>query len=370
MGLLGDVVNAVGDIVNAVEIPRKEKGKAYASLIFLGLLGWHEFYLEKILRGILYIVGLVCLLVGWHQKQLLLASISGGILLVFWLFDLFTLWKQVDKWNVKNAGNPLLDMAGEMAGEVISIPLNNAVEEYNGIVAGFQKTIKEFKQKKKQVEFLLKRLQKARKDATSVVARIQQIITGIKEGEREAVLDELGDTGKLSGVITGVLSGNEEIFNSVQETIDTTSKEITVTFYEAQKFTQQFESSAGKFAAATAMTVISALNEYSKQQEKIIELKREREKILVQQNEIEVKIRQLEATETRGAEILKVIEGELPGFNQIYDTFCAAVFPDGLPAGIVEPKDKKSLAQEQRLLYRDLCNAAIKVVTAGSQEIN
>jgi TM2 domain-containing membrane protein YozV/predicted nuclease with TOPRIM domain len=359
-------MGVIGNIIDAFETPRKKKKEAYASLIFLGFLGWHQFYLGKRLRGILYIVGLVCLLVGWRQERLLLAGISGGILLAFWLFDLFTLGRQVNKWNMENAGNSLLTIAGEMAGGVISIPLNNAVEEYNGIVTDYKNTIKEFKKKKKRVELLLQQLQQARKDAASVVTRIQQIFDNIKAEERKAVLDELGETGKLSKIITKVISGNEEIFNDIQETIDTTSNEIKNTFYAAQEITKEIESSAGKFAAAAAMTVISGIKEYSKQQEKIAELKQKRENILEQQNKIEVKIRQLEATKTRGEEILKVIEGELPGFDHIYNTFCAAVFPDGT----VEQKDRKSLAQEQRLLLKDLVEAAKKVMVASSQEIN
>jgi TM2 domain-containing membrane protein YozV len=129
-----------GDLINAFEVPRKSKASAYGFLIFFGLFGRHEFYLENYLRGILYIISFVAFSIGWFKPIPILAYISAGILTAFFVFDFFTLWKQVDKWNYVNAGNSLIDTAGEIAGNVISIPLNNAIEEYNGVVKNFKKS--------------------------------------------------------------------------------------------------------------------------------------------------------------------------------------------------------------------------------------
>ncbi len=58
----------------------KSKSTAYLLWFFLGLIGVHKFYLGKIGMGILYIC-------------------TGGIYGIGWLFDLFTLGKQVDLAN-------------------------------------------------------------------------------------------------------------------------------------------------------------------------------------------------------------------------------------------------------------------------------
>lgn len=59
----------------------KQKGTAYILWIFLGLLGFHKFYLGKIGWGILYLFTL-------------------GIFGIGWLIDLFTLGNQVDVYNM------------------------------------------------------------------------------------------------------------------------------------------------------------------------------------------------------------------------------------------------------------------------------
>jgi TM2 domain-containing membrane protein YozV len=357
----------LGDIVNAFEVPKKSKGSAYAALIFVGLLGWHQFYLGKKLRGVLYVVVFILLMYSWNTTMVPLAYITSLMLLIFFLFDLFTLGKQVDKWNAENAGNALVEAAGSVAGAALSIPLNNAIEEYNGVVSGFETAITIFNEKKAIVEPLLGRLQNARKDTIAVITKMREIIEKIPSKDKELVIDKLGESGGLSTeVVNQVLYGKDELSTSLEQSIDAASQEMTETFNVARDFTQLFESSAGKFAAATAATVIQGLVSYSKQQGKIVELKQGREDILRRQNEIEIKIRQLEATEKRASEILRVIEGEMPGFNHIYDNFCAAVFPDG----ILNPKEAATLTEEEQKLLMELVQAARQVIAAGSQEIN
>ena len=356
-----------GDIVNAFEVPRKSKGSAYAALVFFGLTGWHEFYLEKHLRGILYILASIAFMIGWNLPIVPLAYISAGVLVVFSIFDLVTLSKQVDNWNNENAGNVLVETAGAIAGEVISIPLNNAIEEYKGTVAEFREAIEQFNKKKTKVESLLGRLQEARKDTISVISKMREIIDKISSKEKELVRDELGEQGNLSeNIMDQVIFGNEDLSASLDESIDAASLEMTETFNAARDLTQYFESNAGKFAAATAATVIQGIIEYSRQQEKIIELKQGREDTIKQQNEIEIKIRQLEATDKRAEEILKVIEGAMPGFDHLYNEFCTAVFPEG----VLYQKEAKILTPDERKLLQDLALAARKVIAIGSQEIN
>ena len=356
----------LGEILNAFDVPRKSKGSAYASLIFVGLIGWHQFYLENILRGILYVLAFLALMTGWLIPITLLAYIGAGALVIFFVFDFFTLWRQVNKWNEENAGNSLIDMAGQIAGSVISIPLNNAIEEYNGVVANFKKSIERFKKEKSEVELLLGRLQEARNDALTVISRMKEIIANISPKDKELVQDALGEEASLSNeIFNQKISGKQELTLSLEQSIDAASQEMAETFNAAREFTQMFETNAGKFAAATAATVIQGVVEYGKQQQKVAELKKEREKILKQQNEIEIKIRQLEATEKRASEILKVIEGEMPGFNHIYNEFCKAVFPNG----ILEKKEAAALSIEERKLLKDLSEAARKVIAVGSQEI-
>ena len=55
---------------------------AYILWFFLGFLGVHKFYLEKIFIGILYIF-------------------TGGLFFIGWLIDLFTLPSQVELHNLK-----------------------------------------------------------------------------------------------------------------------------------------------------------------------------------------------------------------------------------------------------------------------------
>jgi len=59
---------------------QKSKGTAYLLWFFLGFLGAHKFYLERIGMGILYILTL-------------------GIFGIGWFIDLFTLGHQVDVYN-------------------------------------------------------------------------------------------------------------------------------------------------------------------------------------------------------------------------------------------------------------------------------
>ena len=61
-------------------IKERELWVAYLLWFFLGLIGVHKFYVGKIGMGILYII-------------------TGGIFLIGWLIDLFTLPSQVRKYN-------------------------------------------------------------------------------------------------------------------------------------------------------------------------------------------------------------------------------------------------------------------------------
>ncbi|BCJ29690.1 TM2 domain-containing protein [Actinocatenispora sera] len=57
-------------------------GLAYVLWFFLGLLGIHQFYLGKIGRGVLYLL-------------------TGGVLGIGWLIDLFTLPAQTRRVNAE-----------------------------------------------------------------------------------------------------------------------------------------------------------------------------------------------------------------------------------------------------------------------------
>lgn len=63
-----------------MEFCKKELWVAYVLWFFLGLAGVHKFYLNKTGWGILYML-------------------SGGIFLIGWLIDLFTLPSQVRDYN-------------------------------------------------------------------------------------------------------------------------------------------------------------------------------------------------------------------------------------------------------------------------------
>jgi hypothetical protein len=147
--------------------------------------------------------------------------------------------------------------------------------------------------------------------------------------------------------------------------MDITEQEMANTFNAAVGWTQAFESNAGKFLAV-AQTALTVISEYSRQQEKIAELKRMREEILQQQNDVENKTRQLEATEKRAEEILNVIKAEIPGFNHIYNSFYAAVFPNGFTG----ERELSSLSPDERKKFYDLSKAIKAVLAVIKQEIN
>lgn len=58
----------------------KSKGIAYLLWFFLGVFGIHKFYLDKIAVGIIYLL-------------------TGGLFMIGWIYDLFTLGNQVDVYN-------------------------------------------------------------------------------------------------------------------------------------------------------------------------------------------------------------------------------------------------------------------------------
>jgi TM2 domain-containing membrane protein YozV len=63
----------------------KSKGVAYLLWFFLGIIGAHKFYLGKVVTGIIYIL-------------------TGALLGIGWLYDLFTLGSQVDMYNALRKG--------------------------------------------------------------------------------------------------------------------------------------------------------------------------------------------------------------------------------------------------------------------------
>jgi len=58
----------------------KSKTTAYLLWLFFGIFGGHKFYLNKIGMGVVYIF-------------------TGGLLIIGWIVDLFTLGRQVDQYN-------------------------------------------------------------------------------------------------------------------------------------------------------------------------------------------------------------------------------------------------------------------------------
>jgi tetratricopeptide (TPR) repeat protein len=356
-----------GVILNAAEVPRKEKGGAYARLIFLGLAGWHMFYLEKTVRGVLYILSFAALMLGWFLDWLpyspMMRYIGAGALIVFWVFDLFTLWHQVDRWNATHeTGNLILNAAGRAASHAISIPLKNAAEEYNGVVETYQEAIEGFKLKKTNVEKLLGKLQKARGNAVTMVSKMQRILTQIKVNPAD-VQDILGDTEDFSAEFNALIRGDSSMFEGLGVMFDSSTQKMQDAFYAAREWTQAIEGKAGAFAAV-AQTALTAIVEVAKQQKKVTELKQRREEVLARQNKVETETMRLEATEKRAEEILKVINAETRAFNHIYDGFYADVFP----AGFMGQKDIKELTLEQRKMFGDLGHALSKVLAVLKQE--
>lgn len=63
----------------------KSKGVAYLLWFFFGLFGFHKFYLGKVGSGLLYMF-------------------TGGLFLIGWFMDLFTLGTQVDVTNALKLG--------------------------------------------------------------------------------------------------------------------------------------------------------------------------------------------------------------------------------------------------------------------------
>ncbi|MDR2708728.1 MAG: TM2 domain-containing protein, partial [Elusimicrobiota bacterium] len=72
-------------------VEAKSKGVAYLLWFFLGLLGAHRFYLDKIGTGVLYLL-------------------TFGVFGIGWIIDLFTLGNQVDTYNLLHSGN--MNMGG------------------------------------------------------------------------------------------------------------------------------------------------------------------------------------------------------------------------------------------------------------------
>jgi hypothetical protein len=369
--------------INLFEVPRKERGGAYVRLIFLGLVGWHMFYLEKTARGVLYLLSFTVLMfewilriplvgyflslllnvLGWYGIIPMVQYVGAGALIVFWFFDLFTLWRQVDKWNATHeTGNLLMNRVGKAASHAISIPLKNAAAEYKGVVETYQETINEFKVKKSNVEQLLKELRRARGKAFGMVSRMQKILTQITVKGSD-VQDDLGDMKNFSAEFDALTRGDSTMFEELEVILDSSTQEMQIAFNAAGQLLQTFEGKAGAVVAA-AQTALAAIGEFANQQEEIRKLKQKREEVLIRQTEVETTTMQLEATEKRAAEILKVINAQSEAFNHIYNKFHDNVFPEGFTG----KKDIRELAPEQRKMFSDLGYALRKVLDVIKQE--
>ena len=94
---------------------RKSTGIAYALWFFLSFFGIHKFYQGKFLQGILYIIAptLAFLTMGIGLFSSLTGDLETGgdiagfgllsfiVYVVWWIIDLFTLHRQVEKVNQK-----------------------------------------------------------------------------------------------------------------------------------------------------------------------------------------------------------------------------------------------------------------------------
>jgi len=94
---------------------RKSTGIAYALWFFLSFFGIHKFYQGKFLQGILYIIAptLAFLTMGIGLFGSLTGDLETGggiagfgllsfiVYVVWWIIDLFTLHRQVEKVNQK-----------------------------------------------------------------------------------------------------------------------------------------------------------------------------------------------------------------------------------------------------------------------------
>tara|TARA_Y100000590_G_C15552742_1_gene951570 strand:- start:124 stop:519 length:396 start_codon:yes stop_codon:yes gene_type:complete len=94
---------------------RKSTGIAYALWFFLSFFGIHKFYQGKFLQSILYIIAptLAFLTMGIGLYSFLIGDLETGgdiagfglfaliVYFVWWIIDLFTLHRQVEKVNQK-----------------------------------------------------------------------------------------------------------------------------------------------------------------------------------------------------------------------------------------------------------------------------
>lgn len=78
----------------------KSKTTAYLLWFFLGIFGVHQFYLGKIGKGILYLL-------------------TGGVFLIGFVIDLFTLGGQVDNVNTKKELTQIRTATGILAQNAI-----------------------------------------------------------------------------------------------------------------------------------------------------------------------------------------------------------------------------------------------------------
>jgi TM2 domain-containing membrane protein YozV len=115
--------NNVADVINSGLIPKRSKITAYIWCILLGWFGAHQVYLGlgKVFgkkdfkakdyipswRGLLYVIWVILpiggLLLFNEDIGFLLLFVGLGIMIIFWIIDLITLGKQVDKVNEKIA---------------------------------------------------------------------------------------------------------------------------------------------------------------------------------------------------------------------------------------------------------------------------
>ena len=92
---------AISPITPVVVVAQKESGVAYLLLIFLGGLGIHHFYLNRIGAG----VGMLVLtLIGWATAWLLIGLPLIGAVWIWWFVDLFLIPSYVRTANARAAG--------------------------------------------------------------------------------------------------------------------------------------------------------------------------------------------------------------------------------------------------------------------------
>lgn len=106
----------------SVEFSRRKKDTltAYILCVFFWFAGVHKFYLTRITEGIIYlmlslslVISLIAGLLFYNPFDMLKISlISFALIFIFLLYDIITLWKQVEKANEKIYGEIFMKITG------------------------------------------------------------------------------------------------------------------------------------------------------------------------------------------------------------------------------------------------------------------